>query len=52
MSEERLSSLAVLHIHKHKNVDKVHSEYSRRKERRLAFFLQPHLQLKYINIHL
>ena len=36
MSEERLSSLAILHIHKHKNVDidNVVSEFSRRNGRR------------------
>ena len=37
--EQKLSSLAILNIHKHKNVGKVNSEFSRRKERRLAFFL-------------
>ena len=33
MGEERLSTLAILHIHKHKNVDidNLVSEYSRRK---------------------
>ena len=41
MSEGRLSSLAILHIHKHKNVDidNLVSEFSRRKGRRLALFL-------------
>ena len=41
MGEERLSSLAILHIHKHKNVDidNVISELSRRKGRRLTLFL-------------
>ena len=41
MSEERLSSLATLHIHKHKNVDmdNLVSEFFRRKGRRLALFL-------------
>ena len=41
MSEERLSSLAILHIHKHKNVDidNLVSEFSRRKGKRLALFL-------------
>ena len=41
MSEERLSSLAILHTHKHKNVDidNLVSEFSRRKGRRVALFL-------------
>ena len=41
MSEERLSSLAILHMDKHKNVDidNVLSEFSRRKGRRLTLFL-------------
>ena len=41
MSEERLSSLAILDIHKHKNVDidNVVSEFSPRKGRRLTLFL-------------
>lgn len=41
MSKERLSSLAILHIHKHKNVDidNVVSEFARRKGRRLALCL-------------
>ena len=41
MSEERLSSLAILHIHKHKNVDidNAVSEFSRRKGRHLTLFL-------------
>ena len=40
ISEERLSSLAILHIHKHKNVDidNLVSEFFRRKRRRLAVF--------------
>ena len=38
MSEDRLSSLSVLHIHKHKELDvnEVISEFARRKNRRLA----------------
>ena len=41
MTEERLSSLAILHIHKHKHIDidKVVSEFSRLKGRRLALRL-------------
>ena len=41
MSEERLSFLEILHIHKHKNmdIDNLVSEFSRRKGRRLALFL-------------
>ena len=41
VSEERLSSLALLHIHKHMNVDidNLVSEFSRRKGRHLALFL-------------
>ena len=47
MSEERLSSLAILPMHKHKRVDidKVVSEFFRREGRRLALFPWPHLQL-------
>lgn len=41
MSEDRLSSLSVLHIHKHKELDvnEVISEFARRKNRRLALCL-------------
>ena len=41
MSEERLSSLAILHIHKHKNVDidNLVAEFSRSKGKQFAFFL-------------
>ena len=41
MSDERLSSLAVLHVHKHKevDVDQVISEFARKKERRLSLCL-------------
>ena len=41
MSEERLNSLATLHIHKYKNVDidNIVSEFARRKGRRLAQFI-------------
>ena len=40
-SEERVSSLAILHIHKHKNanIDDVVSEFSPRKGSRLTLFL-------------
>ena len=46
ISEERLSSLAILHIHEHKNVliDNVVCEFSRRKGRRLILFLYKQLQ--------
>jgi len=41
MSEESLSSLAILHIHKHKDadIDNVLSEFARLKGRILAFCL-------------
>ena len=41
MGEDRLFSLAILHIHKHKNVDidNVVSEFSHRKGRCLTLFL-------------
>ena len=40
MSEERLSSLAILHVHEHKRVDiDVVSEFSRREGRSLALSL-------------
>ena len=41
MTDERLSSLAILHIHKHKNVDidSVVTEFARLKGRRLALCL-------------
>ena len=47
MSEEKLSSSAIFHIHKHKNVeiDNVGFEFSRRKGRRLTLFLLKQLQL-------
>ena len=49
MSEQVLSSLAILHMHKHKRVDidKVVSEFFRREGRRLALF--PYPQLQFIN---
>ena len=41
MTDERLSSLAILHIHKHKNVDidRLVTEFARLKGRRLALCL-------------
>ena len=41
MSDERLSSLTVLHVHKHKKVDfdQVMSEFAGKKDRRLSQFL-------------
>ena len=41
MSDERLSSLAVLHVHKHKkvDVDQVISEFAGKKDRRLSLCL-------------
>ena len=41
VSEERLSSLTIVHIHEHKNVDidNLVSDFSCRKGRCLAFFL-------------
>ena len=41
MSDERLSSLAVLHVHKHKKVDadQVISEFAGKKDRRLSLCL-------------
>ena len=43
MRDERLSSLAILHIHKHKNVDidRLVTEFARLKGRRLALCLLP-----------
>ena len=42
MSDERLSSLTVLHVHKHKkvDVDQVISEFAGKKDRRLSLCLQ------------
>ena len=41
MSDERLSSLTVLHVHKHKkvDVDQVISEFAGKKDRRLSLCL-------------
>lgn len=39
MNEEKLSSLAIRHIHKYKNIDNVVSDFSRRKGKRLALLL-------------
>ena len=49
LNKERLSSLAILHIRKHKN-DNLVSEFSLRKGRRLALFLSPHLQFTLISV--
>ena len=43
MTDERLSSSAILHIHKHKDVDidDAITEFARRKGRRLALCCEP-----------